>query len=1068
MKALTPALGLFFLSMLVSNNSMAQKASLTTNGGLTIGIGAGYAYQKSDLVNSRGFGFDFTIGSPLYHKENAFLGVDWKFRFLAGENKAFDHRINPDNTYSNIRYSFFNYDLELGLTLNRLRERTGIVLTGFAGAGITHGRTFTDLYDAGNNLYDYSSIDPNRDKNLVYNDLVALSDGDFETRLVNKASFLPTAGLFIGYQFSRSLTLGLEFKTNFYLTEENSFVGIDLDNRALSGSGIDRNNYVSLGFRWRLRGGTSRNSAPDNYSTGVTNNYGNNTNTNNRVVQVSTASPSVQITAPSTDPYHTESPFQTIRATIQNVSGPDYISFYQNGFPNNNFTYNANTKSFIAEVRLHDGENRLRIQATNQASTAEDLAIIMLDNPLDAVKSAPMVEFTTPAEDQVTSSSERIDVTATTENIESKEDIQLTLNGSNIPFDYYPVSGSVKTSILLEEGENNMLIKGFNGSGSSQDELTIYFNIPEDRTPPTVRFINPPTPVEVMNNRFPLSAEILNVRGRNDVTLRWNGTSINNFSFDASGRVYVSLILPEGINTMEITARNEAGFASEWTSITYQKPVHIEPVYIEPSYFEPSYFEPVTHEPGTREPVTREPVTREPVTREPVTHERVTPGRVTRDGETHEPVTPDPVIPDPVTPDPVIKNSPPVITIVSPVTNPFRTNEESKELRATVLNVNTKDNITVNINGLNSRNFNFNNSTKVLTSMVSLGDGENSVTIRAQNESGSDTKNQVIIKETASCPLPVISLINPDQGQSSTDQQTLRVKAEIQNIANRNQVSLNVNGEPVSFSFSNHLLNAQVTLTSGTNNLLLNAANECGEDNVSATISYNPPVVEEPCTPPTVSFNLQEADRNDATYELTGSVTGVKTKTGIAITLDGRAYNGFQFAPATGVLGALFNLAPGSHTVVVSVTSECGSDSKSGSVTVEEEEEEACGIRINPGNSAWQFCLVTPSGTFSRENLTNQNFSYSGAASSLYFMPIGGGGKATVSGKPYTVKPGQYYLFTGNLQVNVSTKNPGSMGQWSVCITADRAPVTGNGNNRPKSPCEEQNDDNSKGKGNKQ
>ena len=80
-------------------------------------------------------------------------------------------------------------------------------------------------------------------------------------------------------------------------------------------------------------------------------------------------------------------------------------------------------------------------------------------------------------------------------------------------------------------------------------------------------------------------------------------------------------------------------------------------------------------------------------------------------------------------------------------------------------------------------------------------------------------------------------------------------------------------------------------------------------------------------------------------------------------------------------------------------------------------------------------------------------------------MPIAGGGDAVVNGKPYKLRPGQYYLFTGNLIVTVSTKNPGSMGHWSVCITSDREPVYGSGNNRPESPCEELQDETTPKKG---
>ena len=63
------------------------------------------------------------------------------------------------------------------------------------------------------------------------------------------------------------------------------------------------------------------------------------------------------------------------------------------------------------------------------------------------------------------------------------------------------------------------------------------------------------------------------MRGRNDVTVKLNGASIGNFSFSANGAVSVNLLLSDGVNTIEITAKNEAGSASERTSITYNKPV---------------------------------------------------------------------------------------------------------------------------------------------------------------------------------------------------------------------------------------------------------------------------------------------------------------------------------------------------------------------------------------------------------------------------------------------------------------------------------------------------------------
>ena len=297
---------LVLLTLILSaiSPAVAQKSNYSVNGGMTIGFGLGASYQQSDIANSRGAGFDFTLGSYLYRKENAFLAADWKFRFLAGENTAHDHRINPDNTFSNVRYDFFNYDLELGLTLNRLRERTRIVITGFAGAGITHGRTFKDLYDENGDLYDYSVIDPNQDRSQVYADLISLSDRDYETRLLNKAAIMPTLGIFIGYQFSHSFSMGIEHKTNFSLNEHNGITGIDTDNNIIPGSKKDRNHYTTLGFKWSLGGRSAgaarRNSITRTYTSPITTRPVNPVTPVVRPANVTTVPPPVvDITVPS-------------------------------------------------------------------------------------------------------------------------------------------------------------------------------------------------------------------------------------------------------------------------------------------------------------------------------------------------------------------------------------------------------------------------------------------------------------------------------------------------------------------------------------------------------------------------------------------------------------------------------------------------------------------------------------------------------------------------------------------------------------------------------------------------
>ena len=375
----------FLVLIVIFNKAEAQKAVYTTNSGMTLGFGVGAAYQQSDMANSRGGGFDFSLGSYLYKKENALLSVDWKFRFLAGENRAYDHRINTDGTYSNISYGFFNYDLELGLALNRLRERTRILISGFAGLGITHGITSTDLLDANGNPYDFGVIDPNLGRKQVYADLLNLSDKKFETKIAGKAAVMPTLGIYLGYQFSRSFSIGIEHKINFSLTEYNSLTGIDIDNKIMVDSKKDRNHYTSLGFKWILGGGASRsvrrNTGTVVYTPVTTNNHNTVKQVTNQNTVISVPPPAVEIISPSGNTYSTTTGSLDISARVKNVRGKQDIHVVLNE-KNIVFEYNPLNGNVISGLTLTEGKNILVITGSNEAGSNRDDLIINWNKPV--------------------------------------------------------------------------------------------------------------------------------------------------------------------------------------------------------------------------------------------------------------------------------------------------------------------------------------------------------------------------------------------------------------------------------------------------------------------------------------------------------------------------------------------------------------------------------------------------------------------------------------------------------------------------------------------------------------
>ena len=736
MKNLLPGLFLTVLIVLSGSPLSAQAVSHTANSGLSLGFGLGSSYQVSDIKNSTGAGFNIWLGSQLTNKENAVLSVDWKFRFLAGDNRAHDHRINLDDTYSNVRLQHYNYDLELGFTLNRLRESTGIIATAFLGAGLTHGISSTNLLNANNNSYDYSVIDQYAEKADIVADLRNLTDNTYETSLINRAALFPTAGIFLGYQFSHSFSMGIEYKINFSPGEDNSLFGINMDNRIVSGSGIDMIHFTSLGFKWNFRGKSAGKSAAARPPVPTPIQISERT----RPTQSVSKLPEVDITIPYNDPFISGDTLVDITARVMRVNSRQDINVKLNG-KDVDFDFSPATGKIQLTVLLPTDTARLDVLCRNtEGSSADDITIIYKERT--GVNTPLQRDLAVPRSNLV-----RVNEAARINEVTGNENLRVNEN--------IVVGNPVRTDKQLE----------------ITDPLLV--------NPPKISFINPPAPVSVSKNVFNVRARAENVNEWQDVEVIVNGSRTSNFNFNREGIVSLNIGLKEGINRIEIKGKNKAGAVADNTTITYNKIVTV---------------------PETEENVQE------------------------------------------------------IVEVV----------EEE--------------------------------------------------VVRVEEEEVTVEEEEVTVEEE----------------EVTVEEEVVTVEEEVVTVE---EEEVTVEEEEV--TIEEEVVTEEVEIIT--------------EDN-----------------------NIQATES----------------------------------------------------------------------------------IRINPGNSSWQFCLITPSGRYNRDNLKDPSFSYSGPATSIYIMPIGGGGNATVNSKPYKVNSGQYYLFTGNLTVTVSNNRPGSMGQWSVTIISSRAPATGKGNKRPKSPCE--------------
>jgi hypothetical protein len=278
----------------------------------------------------------------------------------------------------------------------------------------------------------------------------------------------------------------------------------------------------------------------------------------------------------------------------------------------------------------------------------------------------------------------------------------------------------------------------------------------------------------------------------------------------------------------------------------------------------------------------------------------------------------------------------PTILVVSPSNETQETTQYTYS--AQINNIDSKSQLTFTVNG-RITDFTYNN--KTVSYNATLLPGANTFTLVATNECGVDSRTATITYVPVvvePCFPPVVNFTVTEVNRNDASHELI---GTVTNVKNKSDITVAVNGAADNgFQYvpSTNALSTKFKLNPGTYTIIVTAKNECGEDSKSFTVT-----VKEPCVPPVVNFTVTEVNRNDASHELIGTITNVKNKSDVTLTVNGTADNGFQYVPNTNALSTKFKLKPGTYTIIVTAKNECGEDSKSFTVTVKEPEvEEPC------------------------------------------------------------------------------------------------------------------------------
>ncbi len=625
------------------------------------------------------------------------------------------------------------------------------------------------------------------------------------------------------------------------------------------------------------------------------------------------------------------------------------------------FSIGLGHKVTFARNDILDGQvwtNKDQATNDNDIHHYTNLHLRWIVEPKENRVEAPIIQIIEPLSNPHTSYDPNAFVKAKIKNVRNAMDVDYTVNGQPVNFNFN--RGQLTNSFLLEPGTNEVLITATNSAGRDQKKIIIAYQKrgdtytepnndpvidpnPEPRVyRPSVSFTRPSRNTErVKDNQYVVQADIDHVDREEDIYFTVNGQKIRNFEFNRrTGSFRTTINLREGNNKLFLEATNREGRDNDNATIFLEEEViyNAKPsVEITKPYEDPhnttkarEVIEARVYNVEQKRDLTYKVNGR--TIREFDYDGKVFYGNAdlktgrntvevivrTAGGEDRDQTI---IYYDkPTQP----QLNPPVVTITSPAQN-TTTRNDRKQVKATVLNINDKRDITVTVNNRRFYDFDFNSRSKVLSANISLAMGNNRIKILAQNNDGRDEASIEIKreKEVVISRPPSVNISKPNNN-STINRSNVDLEAKVSNVKSKQDIQVFLNGQKrndFSFSASRKLVTASLTLRKGSNTILVKVATRGGKDEDQVRVNYktaNPPVVK--ITAPTSRSTKKE------TVNLKAKVEYVTTESEIQVFLNGKLLRNFSYSRSKKEVTATLKLKEGLNAITVKVKTKDGSD----------------------------------------------------------------------------------------------------------------------------------------------